>query len=463
MVGELNITTSFGSTQLDHYPLDAKFSPSGDHPYCCWNMEEAESDIASREDVIAFLHESYWELSEAHGLYVNKLPRTVRVANYDAVEGTVPKVLRAIDNINAWLPWEKHLTMRKLISGDTWLPLYAAFREVEDARSEFNELEFDRLAELAFPGDDFIIHIDPEYGGCGSAGARTITVSNNCVLTTVFQHELLHLVSADGSRTWDGMCQSNGGNGCNDHAQADPNYVHVPVSRFPESEMAYATPHDPTHGLSQIDGEVLQAIHTRESHWKEINFDPNIISDRADYFLFSKHDLGPWDDTVIRYEGSFSRDFYPAFYNFIEPKFGSDWRNGIARPWTNGEITHGTFAESGLSGSATWNGELVGFTPRREAVHGDSAIQVDLAGLNGSAAFTGLEHWSAGEPPGSIGTGMRWGDGDLHYSINLDGNYLRSTTGDEGYVSGRFVGERYEGAVGILEHPDLAAGWGALR
>ena len=62
----------------------------------------------------------------------------------------------------------------------------------------------------------------------------------------------------------------------------------------------------------------------------------------------------------------------------------------MARPWANGEITHGTFADSGLSGSATWNGELVGFTPRREAVHGDSAIQVDLAGLNGSVAFTGL-------------------------------------------------------------------------
>ena len=88
---------------------------------------------------------------------------------------------------------------------------------------------------------------------------------------------------------------------------------------------------------------------------------------------------------------------------------------------------------------------------------------MDLAGLNGSAAFTGLEHWSAGEPPGSAGTGMRWGDGDLRYSIKLDGNHLRSTTGDEGYVSGRFVGERHEGAVGILEHPDLAAGWGALR
>jgi len=122
-----------------------------------------------------------------------------------------------------------------------------------------------------------------------------------------------------------------------------------------------------------------------------------------------------------------------------------------------------SFTESGLSGSATWNGELVGFTPRQEAVHGDSAIQVELADLIGSAAFTALEYWNAGAPPGGGGTGMQWGDGDLHYSIKLDGNHLRSTAGDEGYVSGRFVGEHHESAVGILEHPDLAAGWGALR
>ena len=461
----LKITTSFSTTKIDHYPLDAKFAPSGDDPNCCWTMEEAESDIASREDVTAFLYESYWDRHA--GLYVLKSPKVVRVANYDAVDGSVTEVLRAIDNINAWLPWEKHLTMGAPISGDTWLPLYSAYKEAESAAFEAAESgtsEWDRLAELAelvFPDNDIIIRIDPEYGGCGAGGGRTVVVHSRCVNAVVVQHELLHLLSADGSRTWDGICESNGRDDCHDHLKADYRYVHVPVSKFPESEMAYASPHDPKHGLSQIDGETLQVIQTRESHWTEIDFDPNVISDRTDFVSFSKRDLGPWDDAAIRYGGSIEN--WPYRSDPLQPAFGVDWRNGMARPWTVGGLPYSTFTESGLSGTATWSGELVGFTPALEAVHGDSAINVDLAAMTGNAAFTALEYWNAGAPPGERGTGMHWNDGDLHYSLTLDGNYLRSNGGDEGYVSGRFVGPEHNGAVGILERPDLTGAFGAVR
>ena len=147
----------------------------------------------------------------------------------------------------------------------------------------------------------------------------------------------------------------------------------------------------------------------------------------------------------------------------MEAAFGVDWRNGLARPWADGETTYNTFSESGLSGTATWNGELVGFTPDRAAVHGDASIRVDIAALTGSAAFTTLEHWGNYAPPGGPGTGITWGDGDLHYTIGIDSNYIRSNGGDVGYVSGRFVGREHQGTVGILEHPNLAAGWGASR
>ena len=53
-------------------------------------------------------------------------------------------------------------------------------------------------------------------------------------------------------------------------------------------------------------------------------------------------------------------------------------------------------------------------------------------------------------------------DRSLQYVYNVGHDGGDDTT-DEEYVSGRFVGERHEGAVGIPEHPDLAAGWGALR
>ena len=180
-----------------------------------------------------------------------------------------------------------------------------------------------------------------------------------------------------------------------------------------------------------------------------------------------RHDrLRCWADTC--YKGS------------ITPEFGVDWRHDVARPWANGDITGASFADAVLVGwlseTATWKGELVGFTPAQEAVHGDSAISIDLAALTygdpyevdiatltGEAAFTALEHWNAGAMPGAPRTGTQWTDGDLHYSLALDGNYLRSNGGDEGYISGRFVGDEHEGVVGILEREDLTAAFGASR
>ena len=247
--------------------------------------------------------------------------------------------------------------------------------------------------------------------------------------------------------------------------------------------MSYVSPYDDEHGLSQIDGETIQTIYTKLHAKREI------VSGHAEAFkivdeTISAEDLGPWDDSVVRYSGSFVRAIDTDFVAFgrsthqgrrrfwnsagpdplsISAAFGVDWRNGIARPWAVGQPPEATFADSGLVGNAAWSGELVGFTPSRETVYGDSAISVNLATMAGSAAFTALEHWNAGAAPGGPGTGIQWNDGDLHYSISLDGNYLRSNGGDGGYVSGRFVGGRHEGAVGILERPDLTAAFGASR
>ena len=70
---------------------------------------------------------------------------------------------------------------------------------------------------------------------------------------------------------------------------------------------------------------------------------------------------------------------------------------------------------------------------------------------------------AAGAAPAGRGSGVQWLDGNLHYTLALDGNFLRSNGGDEGYVSGRFVGAGHEGAVGILEHPNLTGAFGAVR
>ena len=118
----------------------------------------------------------------------------------------------------------------------------------------------------------------------------------------------------------------------------------------------------------------------------------------------------------------------------------------------------------------------MGFTPRQEALRGNSTIQVDIAALTGSAAFAELEYWNAGAAPGDAGTGTTWGDGNLNYRIAMDGNYFRSNGGDSGYVAGRFISGNltpevigrfdaagHQAAVGILEHPDLTGAFGAVR
>ena len=88
---------------------------------------------------------------------------------------------------------------------------------------------------------------------------------------------------------------------------------------------------------------------------------------------------------------------------------------------------------------------------------------MDLATLDGNAGFQDLETWGVREVPGVPGTGRRWMDGDLTYTIDVTGNRFRRTGGDAGILDGRFVGTAHEGAVGTLERDDLTASFGATR
>ena len=505
------ITTKFGKTKLDYYPLNAVNVCAGQDQ--CWAMVKEESNIASRDEVLAMLQENAYEVSfeEVEGItgagrhvLVHAQPPVVRF-----VQGTASAhrklTYRAIDNINAWLPWQKHITVGSdldTVASEATIATNALQYLANEPNLSPQELEevHDRSYAVLdkLPTNTITVNfeLDLTVGGFGSSGGIGIATGGAHIF--VVQHELLHAMGLSGGKA----CAEKFGADCDSTSSDGPQfyYSHAPVSKFPESEMAYASPYNPEHGLSQIDGEVISTIYTREGlwHWtdhtaeeadaaadaarleavisgaSEIEADaaaeaarqavfeqlePNVTAEiRAD---FSPEELGEWDDTVIRYSGSFGS--WPYTGDLNPPAFGVDWRNGMARPWTVGGTPYHTFAESGLTGSARWNGELVGFTPAREAVQGDSAINVDLATMAGNAAFTALEHWNAGAPPGGRGTGAQWHDGDLHYTLALDGNYLRSNGGDEGYVSGRFVGEEHQGTVGILERPDLTGAFGAVR
>lgn len=470
---ERRITTSFRSTKLDHYPFDATFTPqkldefehltaTGEAKECCWEMVEKESEVVQRDEVLAMLRENIFDVVAPNGrrheghVYVHASPPVIRF-----VEGTPiaarRATIRAVDNINAWLPWERHVTV-----GDDLDAITSEFVTQPDQDFDIDEY----LAILRNLGPNIVrAYLGHDYGDApvaGNSGYDSIRIAQDSSQdVNVIQHELLHAMGLGGGRT---CAEMFSGDCFREDRYA---YEHVPVAQFPESEMAYASPHDPRHGLSAIDGETIQVLYASPLHslgTRNLNIIPEHNAIAITENILSPESLGPWDDYVIRYSGNFDPAIHTHSWDgVVEAAFGVDWRNGLARPWADGGVTYNTFAESGLSGTATWTGELMGFTPERKAVRGDAALRVDIEDLTGSAAFTILEHWGDYAPPGDPGTGIVWGDGDLHYGIEIGDNYIRSNGGDAGYVSGRFVGEEHEGAVGILEHPYLAAGWGAMR
>ncbi len=168
------------------------------------------------------------------------------------------------------------------------------------------------------------------------------------------------------------------------------------------------------------------------------------VSDRWD-------DLGAWSSRSMHIAGQSDHAI-----------FGVALRNGYGEPWAHG-LTPATSlsGNTALSGTVTWEGELVGFTPQAQAVTGDAEVSVNLAGMSGTAAFTGMEQWTGA--PGAVGSGTTWGDGDLRYTIAVRGNTFRETGGDAGRLTGIFAGRSHEAAGGTLERVDLTAAFGAVR
>ncbi len=178
---------------------------------------------------------------------------------------------------------------------------------------------------------------------------------------------------------------------------------------------------------------------------------------RALYGRFANGDsvesLGPWINTSMNILG-----------NGPHAAFGVALRNGYAEPWAYGQIPDNDLDDNrGLNGSAKWEGTILGLTPQAASVAGDASINVNLTTLAGQAYFTSLEQWAAGTAPGDAGSGTQWLDGDLGYSIVVRGNTFRETGGDDGSLTGIFVGRQHEGAAGTLERDDLTAAFGVSR
>lgn len=194
-------------------------------------------------------------------------------------------------------------------------------------------------------------------------------------------------------------------------------------------------PQQPLSTLHPLDREALRILYTRLENGD------------------GPASFGPWESTSVHIAG-----------NGPHANFGVALRNGYAEPWAYGRKPATELSGNpALSGSATWTGTLVGLTPAASSVIGDASIAVDLASMTGNADFTSLETWTAGTAPGAPGTGARWLDGDLGYSISVHGNTFQETGGDPGSLTGVFTGPSHEGVAGTLERSDLTAAFGGSR
>ena len=219
---------------------------------------------------------------------------------------------------------------------------------------------------------------------------------------------------------------------------------HVDPDRFPRTIMVAGGSEElSVHILHPLDREALLAVYSR----LEPGTAPGLIAD----------ELGDWSDISLHVRGEVDiQDGAIAF--------GAALRNGLSRPWATGPSPHANLEDNtALSGSASWSGRLLGLTPDAEAVAGAVVLSVNLAVLTGEVDFTGLESWTASDPPGAPGTGTTWNDGDLRYDIEVRGNTFLQTDGDAGTVTGAFFGPAHEGMGGVLERDDLSAGFGGTR
>ena len=137
-------------------------------------------------------------------------------------------------------------------------------------------------------------------------------------------------------------------------------------------------------------------------------------------------------------------------------RFGVEYRQQWVRPWDEGVAPATTLRASGLTGTATWTGAMVGYTDAGTAVEGDAGITVDIARMRGTAAFTDIE---AGSAP--------WGP-DLSTSIRVSGNHFTGMGSSRLDVEGQFRGAGHEAATGVLRWQDTRTGnltgaFGAVR
>ena len=215
---------------------------------------------------------------------------------------------------------------------------------------------------------------------------------------------------------------------------------HVNSVQFPDSVMGTSGDHfpNPGHIIGRTDREILQVMYMSKL--------PAIYNSWGRWTDVAYHVMAESEDKVMR--------------------FGVALFNGLPQPWVRGEMPRTTLASnSRLSGTATWNGFLLGFSGP-SAIAGDAELQVRLSTLSDASNEQDLRFRD-------IYFVNRWEETDrwfptrnIDYKVNVSGNWFQNVRGtgyEQGFVQGAFLGAGHEHMGGTAKRTDMVAAFGGSR
>ena len=111
-----------------------------------------------------------------------------------------------------------------------------------------------------------------------------------------------------------------------------------------------------------------------------------------------------------------------------------------------------------LSGSASYDGTLVGYAANGTALYGDADLSVHFGRGTGVARFHRITDWD----------GNSWNRSGYRYDLSLYGHYFDSTIDSQDRdgipdVVGAFYGFEAETAAGTLQRSEITAAFGAVK
>ena len=336
------------------------------------------------------------------------------------------EVLRAVQWLNETLPLEWHIKIGNDAPAlSTTVPNGSIYVDIGNAEDFGTRLPTGAAgAARLYDSTDSTIRASQVLIALDNAGWHD--ESDNTILEKIIVHELLHSLGFRG-------------------------HVDRQDSRLFPSTLGRQ---DPTMMLFPIDRQALFAAYERlESGDSEDDIEEKLLS--------------RWSTIAGHFvmQGEFHE------FGVSRQNMGIDDEPSFLQAWASGDVPDMDLTDSELEGEITWSGDLIGVRPGDHSdgtgdvystVTGTAEITVDLSTLTGDALFNQLETWAA-TVPGETGDGIMWGDGDLEYAIAVRGNTFHRVSGDDGILTGIFVGPEHEAATGTLERSDLTAAFGATR